>query len=158
MEYFRKALESDPEFSEARLHLGRVTGLLGNHEQAVEELQKAAASITDSRLQYYCSLYLGNELAALNRGKEAGVQFEKAAGLYPKAQAPLLSLSQLALNSGDYGNAFVRGEEIFTRPVEEDGSEEPWWNYNVAPVFDADGPVSEIYDASGGLRLETSAR
>ncbi|MBN2321978.1 MAG: tetratricopeptide repeat protein, partial [Acidobacteria bacterium] len=158
MEYFQKALEINPEFSEARLHLGRVTGLLGNHDEAVEELQKAAARITDTQLRYYCSLYLGNELATLNRGKEAREQFEKAGQLYPKAQTPLLSLSRLALGSGDYENAMAFGKQIFTLPVQEDASEDPWWNYNISPARNASALISEMYEASGELHPETSKR
>ena len=58
-QYFEKALEKNPSFAEARLRLGRVTGLQGNHKKAIAELQNAAASITDPQLSYYGSLYLG---------------------------------------------------------------------------------------------------
>ncbi|MBN1126573.1 MAG: VWA domain-containing protein [Sedimentisphaerales bacterium] len=150
-EYFQKTLKADPEFSEARLHLGRVTGLLGDHEEAVEELRKAADSITDTQLRYYCSLYLGNELAGLNRGKEACEQFETATKLYPNAQSPLLSLSRLALSSGDYENAFFFGKLIFNLPAEEDTSGDPWWSYDVSPVLDASSLISEMYEAARGI-------
>ena len=155
-ECFQNALKSNPEFSEARLHLGRIRGLLGDHKEAVEELQKAARSLTDTRLLYYCSLYLGNELAALNRTAEAREQFETAAKLYPKAQAPLLGLSQLALKSGDYENALDYGRKIFDLPVKEDTSEDPWWDYDISPVLDAAGLITEMYDTSGGFPPETS--
>jgi VWFA-related protein len=150
-EYFQKALKADSEFSEARLHLGRVKGLLGDHEEAVEELRKAADSITDTQLRYYCSLYLGNELAGLNRGKEAREQFETATKLYPTAQSPLLSLSRLALSSGDYENAFFFGKLIFNLPAEEDTSGDPWWSYDVSPVLDASSLISEMYEAARGI-------
>jgi VWFA-related protein len=153
-EYFQKTLKSDPEFSEARLHLGRIRGLLGDHKEAVEELQKAARSLTDTRLLYYCSLYLGNELAALNRVNEARRQYGAAAELYPNARAPLLGLSQLALKNGDYENALGYGRKIFDLPVKEDISEDPWWNYDVSPVFNASDLISEIYEKPGGFSHE----
>ncbi|MBN2241803.1 MAG: VWA domain-containing protein [Acidobacteria bacterium] len=145
--YFQKALKADPEFSEARLHLGRVMGLLGDHQEAVEELQKAAASITDDRLSYYGFLYLGNELAALNRTAEARIQYETAAALYPNARAPLLSLSRLALSGGDYKNALFFGKQVLTLPSEEAGSDDPWWSYDVSPGFNASALISEMYEA-----------
>jgi VWFA-related protein len=157
-EYFQKALKADPEFSEARLHLGRVRGLLGDHEEAVEELQKAADSLTDTQLRYYCSLYLGNELAGLNRGKEAREQFETAAKLYPNAQSPLLGLSRLALENGNYENALSFGKQIFNLPAKEDISEDPWWSYDVSPVLDASSLISEMYEAFGALSFESSKR
>ena len=120
------------------------------------ELQKAARSLKDMRLLYYCSLYLGNELAVLNRITDARRQFEIAAKLYPKAQAPLLSLSQLALNSGDYENALAFGKQIFTLPVKEDSFEDPWWSYDVSAVLNAATLISDMYEASGELSLETA--
>ena len=150
-EYFQKALKADPDFAEARLHLGRIRGLLGAHKEAEEELRKASASLTDTRLLYYCSLYLGNELAALNRIPEAREQYEIAAKLYPGAQSPLLGLSQLALKIGDYENALSYGRKIFNLPAKEDISEDPWWIYDVSPALNAPTLISEIYEKSGGL-------
>jgi VWFA-related protein len=154
-EYFQKAVDQDPEFSEARLRLGRVKGLLGNHEEAIEELRKVAASIKDMQLQYYCSLYLGQELETLNRLTEARRQYEAAAELYPNAQVPLLSLSQLALNSGDYETALFFGKQLFTLPVKEDISADPWWSYDVSPALNASGLLSEMYEAAEDPSHET---
>ncbi|MBN2318412.1 MAG: tetratricopeptide repeat protein [Acidobacteria bacterium] len=150
-EYFQKALKADPDFAEARLHLGRIRGLLGDHKEALEELRKAARSLTDAQLLYYCSLYLGNELASLNRLTEAREQYEIAAKLYPGAQSPLLGLSQLALKTGDYENALGYGRKIFNLPVKEDISEDPWWTYDVSTALNAPTLISEMYEASGGL-------
>jgi len=147
-EYFQKALKADPEFAEARLHLGRVRGLLGDHKDAVEELRKAARSLTDTRLQYYCYLYLGNELAALNHLKEAREQYEAAAKLYPEAQSPLLGLSQLSLIIGDYENALGYGRKIFNLPLTKDASEDPWWIYDISPGLNAPTLISEMYEVS----------
>ncbi|MBN2241804.1 MAG: VWA domain-containing protein [Acidobacteria bacterium] len=146
--YFQKALEIDPAFCEARLHLGRVQGLLGDHETAVDELQQAAASIKDRQLRYYCALYLGNELAALNRTAEARKQYETAAKLYPGVQSPLLGLSQLALKSGDYENAMAFGKQVLTLPAGEDASDDPWWSYDVSAVLNAPALISEMYEAA----------
>jgi len=118
-------------------------------------LQKATASISDKRLQYYCALYLGNELIALNRITEARRQFETAAELYPKAQTPLLSLSRLALSSGDYENALDFGKQILNMPVKEDASEDPWWSYDISPALNAPGLISEMYEAAGEFSPET---
>ena len=116
---FEKAVEIDPGLAEARLHLGRVMGLLGDHERATEELQKAAAAVVDPQLQYYCRLYLGNELASLNNNREARKQFELAAILYPGAQSPLLSLSGIAGFSGDHERALGYIDTLITLPEGE---------------------------------------
>ena len=99
--FFQRAVTVNPNFAEARLRLGHVSGLLGYHEQAASELQTASAALTDPQIQYYAALFLGNELAALGRTADARKQFEQAAALYPAAQSPLLALSELAHSDGD---------------------------------------------------------
>ncbi|MBZ5499997.1 MAG: tetratricopeptide repeat protein [Acidobacteriia bacterium] len=51
--FLQQALNAAPGFSEAHLRLGRVMGLLGNHDEAAAELRKAAVALTDPQLQYY---------------------------------------------------------------------------------------------------------
>lgn len=47
------------------------------------------------------------------------------------------------------------GRKIFDLPVKDDISEDPRWNYDVSPVLNATGLISEIYEASGGFSRET---
>ena len=148
--FFKKTLDADPGFAEARLHLGRVTGLLGDHEDAIEELQKAASANTDPQLRYYCALFLGNELATLNRREEARRQFEIASNLYPNSQAPLLSLSQIAQKSGDYENAFAYEKKVFSSISNAGAYGDPWSDYEVSAVRDVSALVSEMYEAFAG--------
>ena len=144
---FKRTLDADPGFAEARLHLGRVTGLLGDHEDAIEELQKAASAVMDPQLRYYRALFLGNELAALNRGEEARSQFELASNLYPNSQAPLLSLSRLAYAGGDYEKAFIYEERVFSSIPDDSKCRDPWWDYDISAVRDVFSLVSEMYKA-----------
>ena len=62
---FREALRIDPTMTEARLRLGRVRGRQGRHADAVEELRRAAAEVTEPLLQYYAQLFLALEYEAL---------------------------------------------------------------------------------------------
>jgi hypothetical protein len=89
--FFRKSLIADPQFSEARLRLGRVLGLLGRHQEAGAELRQTIPQLKDSRLVYYGELFLGHEEAAMRRRLAAQEHFERAAALYPRAQSPRLS-------------------------------------------------------------------
>jgi tetratricopeptide (TPR) repeat protein len=150
-QFFQKAISADPNLAEAHLRLGRVMGLLGHHDQAVAELQQAAASIGDPQLLYYASLFLGYEFATLSRRSEARDQYERAAMLYPTAQSPLLALSQLARNSDDLEGALLSLKRVFALPRKDPWKDDPWWIYDLAHVRDADGLIAEMRRMFGGL-------
>ena len=101
----------------------------------------------DPQLRYYRALFLGNELAALNRGEEARSQFELASNLYPNSQAPLLSLSRLAYASGDYEKAFIYEERVFSSIPDDSKCRDPWLDYDISAVRDVFSLVSEMYKA-----------
>lgn len=96
IQFFRRSISCDPDLGEAHLRLGRVMGLIGNPDEAATELQKSAGMITDPKLQYYLSLFLGQELSTRGHTTETRQEFEHAAKLFPNAQSPLLALSRLA--------------------------------------------------------------
>ena len=136
---FRSALEIKPDYPEARLRHGRVIGLLGKHAEAAVELRRAVADLTDRQLLYYAELFLGAEEEALGNRDAARVAYEQAAESYPKAQSPLLALSQLARRYGDRGAALRAIDRLFALAEEDrDAHTEPWWWYYVAQARDAD--------------------
>jgi tetratricopeptide (TPR) repeat protein len=149
---FQKAIKVNPDFAEAHLRLGRTLGLLNLHEQAVGELQQAAVSIKDPQLLYYAFLFLGCELGKLSRQSEAGNQYEKAAGLFPKAQSPLLGLSQLARSNSDDKGALVAIQRLFALPNKDSWDEDPLWIYDLAHVSDADVLIAEMYNMFEAIR------
>ena len=150
-QYFQKAVQSNPAFEEAHLRLGRTQGLLGQHSQAVVELQRAAAAIKDPQLSYYAALYLGFEYETLLRKSEARVQYERAAQLYPTAQSPLLALSQLARSENDTQGALQAVQRVFGLPRKDLWKDDPWWTYDVAHARDAAVLVEQMYKMWGGL-------
>lgn len=136
---FRRLLEIDPGHAEARLRLGRVLGLLGKHAEAAVELRRARAALTDSQLLYYAQLFLGGEEEALGNRDEARASYERAAAFFPRAQSPLLALSQLSRRSGDRAGALSAVDRLFAldRQARTD-RDDPWWSYYVAQARDAD--------------------
>jgi tetratricopeptide (TPR) repeat protein len=131
--FFQRAVTANPNFAEARLRLGHVSGLLGYHNQAVSELQAATAAVTDPQMQYYAALFLGNELAVLGRIADARKEFERAAALYPTAQSPLLALSELAHSNGDIPNASIAIERAFAVAARGRQRNDPRWKYDLVP-------------------------
>jgi hypothetical protein len=150
-QFFQQAVKANPGFPEAHLRLGRVTGLLGNHDEAIAELRKADAALTDRQLQYYAALFLGHEQEALGHTDAAREQFERAATLYPNAQSPLLALSHLAGREGDPAGMLPAMKRVLTLPVTDARREDPWWSYDVAHVRNAEELMAAMRKVFGEL-------
>ncbi len=149
--FFQRAVTVNPNFAEARLRLGHVSGLLGYHDQAASELQTASVALKDPQIQYYAALFLGNELAALRRTAEARKQFEQAAALYPAAQSPLLALSELAHSDGDIRNAAIEIERAFAVAANGRRRNDPRWKYDLVPEDQAAALLLKMRKAFGEL-------
>ena len=143
-EYFRKALAADAGFAETRLRLGRVLGLLGRHDEAATQLRQAIPHLTDPQLVYYAELFLGREESAMRRRQAAREHFERAAGLYPRAQSPRLALGLLARAYGDRPGALQSLRNVVALPPNEEDREDPWWEYGKAHVRNVDSLLEEL--------------
>ena len=113
--------------------------LLGRHAEAAVELRRAVAELREPQLLYYAELFLGAEEEALGNRDAARAAYERAAELSPRAQSPLLALSQLARRYGDRPAALRAMERLFTLPDDDRNEhDDPWWWYHVAQARDAD--------------------
>ena len=72
---------------------------------------------------------VGTILQARQKGADAVPHFERAAALYPRAQSPLLALSQLSRRAGDRPAAQRELRILAELPEDERQREDPWWNY-----------------------------
>jgi hypothetical protein len=124
--FFRRAIQLNAGLAEARVRLAHVTSLLGNHDEASEQL---AQSLTpaDPLVLYYASLLLGDEEQARGWRESARASYQRAAALFPAAQSPLLALSCLALRFGDREGALRATEGIARLPAERF---DPWAEYD----------------------------
>jgi hypothetical protein len=127
---FRRALDANPDFVEARVHHGVVLGALGRHEEAAVELRSAAASARGPVLRYYAALFLGDEEQAVGRRDESRARYEEAAALFPLAQAPRMALSHLARRYGDRSGALRALRDALTRSAGRDWRSDPRWSYH----------------------------
>ena len=137
--FLKKALAADPEAPEARLHLGRVLGLLGRHQEAAVELGRAVNELGDLPNEYYAALFLGREEEALGQLDKAQASYERAASLYPEAQSAHLALSQLAWRRPDRTAALTA-----IRDALDATGDDPWWTYDVAHAHRADALLDEL--------------
>lgn len=152
---FRQTLQIKPDYAEARLRYGRVLNALGKHAEAAAALRRAVGELTDRQLLYYAELFLGAAEAALGSRDAARVSYERAAELYPRAQSPLLALSELARRSGDRGGALRAIDRLFALDSEErDPHDDPWWWYYVAQARDADDLLEAMHKPYLAERLQ----
>jgi tetratricopeptide (TPR) repeat protein len=142
--FYRRVLALQAGFAEARLRLGRVLGLQGKHEEAVGELERAVEDAEDSTESYYALLFLGREEEMLGRLDSAQRRFERAATLFPSAQAPQISLSRLARERGDDRAAQESLIGVLTRSASDDG-DDPWWTYDTSLARHAERKVARMY-------------
>jgi hypothetical protein len=116
-----------------------VLDLLGKHAEAAAELRKGIGGLTDRQMLYYGGMFLGAAEEGLGNRDAARVAFEQAAELFPRAQSPLLALSQLARRYADRGGALRAMDRLFALEEEErDLQDDPWWSYYLAQARDAD--------------------
>ena len=138
---YKRAIERNSNFLEARIRLGRVLGRRGRHKEAVEQLRQGQVA-SEPVLQYYAHLFLGAEFEALGNGAEARQSYERAAALAPTAQSPLLGLSRIADRAGDRAaarDAIARGLQL---PMEDRA--DPWWVYEIVQARGVDRLLADL--------------
>lgn len=142
---FRRAIEIDPEFAEARLRRGRVLARQGKHHEAAAELRLALKAAREPLLEYYARLFLGAEEEALGRFAVARALYEQAATLYPHAQAPRMALSQLAHRSGNRAAARDALNTVLESSAVKGEDDDPWWTYQQAAGRQANEWIQATY-------------
>jgi tetratricopeptide (TPR) repeat protein len=126
---FRRALDVNPGLTEARIRQGNVLGLLGRHKDAVKELERALSEAADDTLlSYYASMFLGREADALGDAVNARASYQKALGLYNRAQSPRVALSALAKRVGNHDESRDIIDLLLSRS--RGGADDPWWRYS----------------------------
>jgi tetratricopeptide (TPR) repeat protein len=129
---------------EARLRLGRVLGRLGKHGEAVTLLEPSLPPEADARLSYFRELFLGTEQGALGRADAACASLERAARLFPTAQAPLVAMSDVLRRSGDRKAALDALRRLQALPADPTGRTEPWWDYHRSYAEDARDQLAAV--------------
>jgi hypothetical protein len=127
--FFRKAIEANGYFVEARVHHGFVLSALGRDEEAAGELRLAAAQAQGAQLRYYAELFLGRAEQSLGNRDAARDHYTRAAALYPAAQSPLLALGLLARQHGDRTGALGALRQLLVPPPRGRDPADPWWAY-----------------------------
>ena len=126
---YRRALELDKTFVEARVRLGRLLTLRARYVDALKELDTAIAAKPDSALLFYANLFAGRAARGAAQSERAAVYFARALSLYPDAQSALLGASQVALVRADLAGALARVQRLET--AMQSHPYDPWWDYHL---------------------------
>lgn len=148
--YFRRALDLDPDFAEARVRLARLLELRGRHAEAASELGRAMETLSkatspDPTVLFYLHLVAGRVDRAQNHLDAAAAHFREALVLFPSAQSALLGASQVALLRADADGAIasVRGLNAGTSGVEF--RSDPWWVYSAGLGRNAESLLAKLW-------------
>jgi tetratricopeptide (TPR) repeat protein len=129
---FRRALDRQADYVEARLRLGRALLMRGRSRDAAEELRRAHAEAPDDLMKYYAAMFLGRAEEALGNLEAASDLYSRASALYPNAQSPHVANSALARRRGDRAGALAAMERVFELAAAYPDGADPWWTYDVA--------------------------
>jgi tetratricopeptide (TPR) repeat protein len=142
---FRRALNVDPDFVEARVRLARLLDVRKRHDEAASELKTALeAHSSPAMVAFYAHLFAGRAAQALGRMEEASDHYAKALTLFPRAQSALLAQSQAALLESDVAGALAPIDRLVA-PAWVSRADDPWWVYHFGAGRDSDALLREMW-------------
>lgn len=126
----RDALAAKPDFTEARLRLGRLLCEQKEYEEALTHLRQAIGSRPRKPLLYYAHIFSGDALMGLGRAADARDEYKHALDAYPDAQAARFGFAAALRMLGERQTAIDAVMATITVPPDaRDVADEPWWNY-----------------------------
>ena len=130
-DFYRRALEANPQLAEARVRLGRVLVLQDRHEEAVRHLEIALDADLDPRHRYFALLFLGSAREGLGQLDAAIHAFEQAAARHESTRVPHLAIARIARERGDRTLVTASLDRALA-PIGVDDAIDPWWLYRSA--------------------------
>ncbi len=139
-----RAIDADPKYDVAELHLARVFHLLGDDKAAARGLAHVLSRSQDADIRFLAELLAGSIHEAAGRPDAARESFERAAALRPQAQSALVALSHIAREAGRRSDAIRYIDRLAALPASADGRDDPWWHYESAAVADHAALLNEF--------------
>ncbi len=139
---YRRVLEVDPTYIEARVRLARLLDRRGQHDEAALQIGTALEAKPTGVVAYYGRIVAGRIAAARGRYEEALGHYREAASLFAHAQSALLGASQAALMLADLPQIRVPLEQLADDPVADT---DPWWDYQLGAGRDVDALLAALW-------------
>ncbi|TAK15386.1 MAG: hypothetical protein EPO35_07625 [Acidobacteria bacterium] len=140
---FAAVLSVDSGLVEARVRLARVVEKQGRAAEALALLAPAFSQRLPRELAYMAHLVAGRASAALGQRDEGEKHLNQALSLYPTAQAPVVSLSLLALDAGDLERAVGLAASLREHSTRGD-RDDPWWWYFESPWLEPEAALERL--------------
>ena len=150
-QWYRRALQSDRNFTEARIRLGRVLGEGGKPKEAVSLLRVRTTETDPALLAYYRALFLGDVEDAIGDLPAAEAAYREASRLFPRAQSPRLSLALLAVRTGERQTLSSVLAPLREKDSGVSTADDPWWSYGLCTGRDAESLAKELRREIGEL-------
>ena len=146
---YRRALEIEPSYVEARVRLARLLDHRGRHDEAAAEIDKALTAPSSDVTGFYARIVAGRIAAARGRYEEALQRYREAAAQYPGAQSALLGTSHAALMLADVPQALTPLAQLDRLPVRD---ADPWLDYRLGAGRDASALLAALWEGAAQWR------
>jgi tetratricopeptide (TPR) repeat protein len=139
---FRRAIEIDRGYAEARIRLARLMDQRGLHEEAAVEIEDALKTGGDRVVVFFAHIVGGRIALARSQARDALGQYRAALALFPDAQSALLGASDAAVMASDVPAALSFVQRL---PGKRDDTGDPWWSYNLGAGRDVNGLLAALW-------------
>jgi tetratricopeptide (TPR) repeat protein len=142
-ELYRRAVEIDPSYVEARVRLARLIDWRGHHDEAASEIATALEAKPSGVVAFYGQLVAGRIATARGRYDEALQHYRGASALFPNAQSARLGASHAALMASDIPETLAPLERLAATPATFDT--DPWWDYQLGAGRDVNALMANLW-------------
>lgn len=140
---YRRALEVDPKYLEARVRLARLLDHRGRREEAAAHISAVLEARPSGVVAYYARIVAGRVAVGVGRYEDALRHYKEAAALYPGAQAALLGASQAALMLADLPMTLELVEPLGLTGA--DTEIDPWLDYQLGAGRDVNDLTAALW-------------
>ena len=140
---YRRTLEIEPDYVEARVRLARLLDRRGQHDEAAAEIAKALDLKPAGVVGFYAHVVAGRIATARGRYDEALEQYHAASGLFRNAESALLGASHAALMMADVSGTLAPVDHL--GPVSATFDADPWWDYKLGAGRDVNALMAHLW-------------